>query len=143
MKKILHVITFILLFIWQLPQCLLGLLMMPFMGKLELISYKKYCFAFNAKNMPSGIAVGCFIFFSPNIDDRKTVVEHEYGHCKDSKLFSWLYLIIIGLPSVLNNIFKFTDCYYSWYPERSANKNAGLDVDSLCRLYFINKKDAK
>jgi hypothetical protein len=31
-------------------------------------------------------------------------------------------------------------CYYSFYTEAWANKNAGLGVDKHCRLYIKNKK---
>lgn len=143
MKKILHIITFIILFIWQLPQCLLGLLMLPFMGKLELISYKKYCFAFKAKNMPSGISLGTFAYLSYDKAKKTAIVAHEQeGHTVDSKRWGPLYLLVIGIPSLLNNIFEFTECYYDFYTERWANKHANLEVLYTANgRYFLEHKN--
>ena len=93
--------------------------------------------------MSGAISLGCFIFLSQYSAQRETTIAHEYGHVKDSHKFGLAYLLIIGIPSILNAWFRFTECYYSWYPEKWANKNAGLGVDSLCRLYFIDKPDYK
>ena len=127
---------FIAYFIWQLPQNIIALLMMPFIGKISKVKYENYCYAFEASKMKGAISLGNFIFLSPYSAKQKTTIAHEYGHVKDSKLFSWLYLLIIGLPSILNAWLNFTDCYYDFFTERRANKNAGLGVDKNCRLYF-------
>ena len=41
---------FILLFIWQLPQNIIAVLMLPFLGKLELIACRNYAFCFIGEN---------------------------------------------------------------------------------------------
>lgn len=144
MKKFLEIIKFIGLFLWQLPQNIVALVMMPFLGKLRLVKYENYCFAFEGKKMNGGISLGSFIFLSPYCAKRDTTVAHEYGHVKDSQKLSWAYLFVIGIPSICWAAFKSKDkCYYSFYTERRANENAGLGVDSLCRLYFIDKSDYK
>ena len=143
MKKLLHILKFVALFLWQLPQNIVALVMMPFLGKLKLVKYDKYCFAFEGKNMKGGISLGSFIFLSPYCAKRDTTIAHEYGHVYWSWKLGWGYLLIVGLPSILNAWFCFTECYYSWFPERWANKSAGLGVDSMCRLYFKDKEDYK
>ena len=143
MQKLLHLIKFIGLFLWQLPQNIIALLMLPFIGKLQLIKYHKYCFAFEAKRMKGAISLGSFIFLSPYSAKRETTIAHEYGHIVWSWKLGWVYLLIIGIPSILNACFNFTKCYYDWFPEKWANKSAGLGVDSLCRLYFLDKEDYK
>ena len=143
MKKIIDIFKFIMWFIWQLPQNIVALVMLPFVGKLNLIENKKYCYAFEARKMRGAISLGCFIFLSPYSAKRETTIAHEYGHVKDSKLFGWLYLFIIGIPSILNAWLDFTECYYDFWTEKRANKNAYLGVDSKCRLYFLDKKDYK
>jgi hypothetical protein len=137
----LEYIKVIILFLWQLPQNIVALVMLPFLGKKRLVKYENYCWAYECSKMSGGISLGCFIFLSPYSAKRETTIAHEYGHVKDSHKFGWLYLFIIGIPSILNAWFRFTECYYDWYPEKWANKNAGLDVDYKCSLYFINKKD--
>lgn len=129
--------------LWQLPQVIVALFMMPFLGKMKLIKYDKHCWAFECEKMSGAISLGCFIFLSPYSAQRETTIAHEFGHCVDSKKYGVAYLLLIGLPSILNAWFGFTKCYYDWYPEKWANKNAGLGVDSLCRLYFLDKPDYK
>lgn len=144
MKKILDILIQIGLIIWQLPQVLVALIMMPFLGKLRLVEYRDYCWAFEGENMNGGISLGCFIFLSKYSAKSKTTIAHEFGHVKDSQKFSWLYLFVIGLPSICWAAFKpKSKCYYSFYTERLANKHAGLGVDTLCRLYLLDKEDYK
>ena len=51
-------------FLWQLPQNLVALLMMPFLGKMKLIRFDLYTFAFECEKMSGGISLGNFIFLS-------------------------------------------------------------------------------
>lgn len=144
MKKILNAILFILSFIWQLPQNLVALVMLPFLGKLRLISYKKLCFAFEGEKMAGGISLGNFAFLSPYLAKKAADVAHEQeGHTWDSKLMGPLYLFIIGLPSIFHAAFhKNCPCYYHFYTERWANKHANLEV--LYTSYgrcFVSLKD--
>lgn len=129
LKKIGHVILFILLFIWQLPQNIVALVMLPFLGKLKFISYKKFCFAFEGERMSGGISLGNFAYVG-SYSNRITIVKHEQeGHTFDSKLFGPLYLFIIGIPSICWAWFGDKNkCYYNFYTERWANKHAGLEV---------------
>ena len=62
--KIKDILIQILLILWQLPQCLVGLVMLPFLGKLRLVRYTNYCWAFEGEKMSGGISLGCFIFLS-------------------------------------------------------------------------------
>ena len=96
LKAIGHVLLFILLFIWQLPQNIVALVMLPFLGKLEFISYKKFCFAFKASNMSGGISLGTFAFLSPYSAKKVATVMHEQeGHTVDSKIWGPLYLFVM------------------------------------------------
>ena len=130
LKKIGHVILFILLFIWQLPQNIVALVMLPFLGKLELISYKKFCFAFKGSRMSGGISLGNFAYLSPTSAKKIATVMHEQeGHTYDSKLFGPFYLFIIGIPSIMWAWLGSKDkCYYDFFTEKRANKHAGLEV---------------
>lgn len=141
MKKFFNVLCFIVLFIWQLPQNIVAILMLPFIGKLRKVDYKYFCFAFEASRMSGGISLGNFIFLSKTCAKSVTTIEHEFGHVKDSWKCGPIYLLFIGLPSICWATFKPKKaCYYNFYTEKRANKNAGLSVDTKCRLYFENKK---
>ena len=137
--KIKDILIQILLILWQLPQCLVGLVMLPFLGKLRLVRYTNYCWAFEGEKMSGGISLGCFIFLSKYSAKKETTIRHEYGHVKQSHMLGWLYLCCIGLPSILNAMFGFTDCYHDFYPEAWANKLMGLKVkygSYGCTLYI-------
>lgn len=136
--KIKDILIQILLILWQLPQCLVGLIMLPFLGKLRLVRYENYCWAFEGEKMRGGISLGCFIFLSKYSAKKETTILHEYGHVKQSHMLGWLYLIL-GLCSLLNAIFNFTKCYYDFFPEKNANNLMGLKVTRGtygCTLYI-------
>lgn len=130
LKTIGHILLFILLFVWQLPQNIIALIMLPFIGKLELISYKKFCFAFKAEKMMGGISLGNFAYLDNTLSKKPAIVMHEQeGHTFDSKIFGPLYLFVIGIPSIMWAwLGDDNKCYYDFYTERWANKHAGLEV---------------
>lgn len=124
-------LMFALLFLWQLPQNLVALLVMPFLGRLTFVDYRHYCIGFAGKRFPknaSGISLGSFAFFHPDYAHDAHTIRHEMdGHTVDSKLFGPLYLLIIGIPSILHLAFKKEGSnYYDFYTERRANRHAGL-----------------
>lgn len=134
-------ILFFLLCFWQLPQMLVALIMVPFLGKLELIASRHFNFCFKGEKMKGGISLGMLCFVSESLSHDKESVAHELdGHTKDSLIFGPLYLVFIGIPSILwaalYNPMK--RCYYSFYTERWANKHAKLIVTDDCDLMFEN-----
>lgn len=119
----------IIWFLWQLPQNLVALIMMPFIGKLKLVRFENYCWAFEAEKMSGGISLGNFIFLGPNSAKHEPTIRHEYGHVFDSHIWGWLYLFVIGIPSLFWAMtIKEGQCYYDFYTEKRANKFAGLKV---------------
>ena len=131
---------FILLFIWQLPQNIIAVLMLPFLGKLELIACKNYTFCFIGEKMQGGISLGGFVYVSKSLSKYETHIAHELdGHTVDSKRFGPLYLFIIGIPSIcwagLRNTKKHPN-YYVFYTEKWANKHAKLKVIKRSNSYY-------
>ena len=129
-SKIMKALLFIITFIWQLPQNLVAILMLPFLGKLKLISFKKLCFAFEGENMKGGISLGNFAFLSPRLSrDAASVAHEQEGHTHDSKLFGPLYLFVIELPSLIHAwLYDKNTCYYDFWTERRANRFANVEV---------------
>lgn len=141
-KNFFEWIVYIVLFIWQILQNLIGLgfwLVFKLRGDLETIVTNKYSKVYRSKYMRGGISLGCFAFVSDSLAKRETILRHEQGHMHDSKTMGPLYLLIIGLPSLLNAAFDFTECYYSFYPEVRANRFGGVGVDKNCHLYIKEK----
>ena len=130
MKHFLEVSIFVLLFVWQLPQNLVALLVLIFSKTEGVIAYRHYCFALKTKlpSKASGVSLGNFALISPDrASDEKTVRHELDGHTVDSKIFGPLYLLVVGLPSVLHLLFHNSRRDYDdFYTERWANRHAGL-----------------
>ena len=126
----------VLLWLWQLPQNLLGWFLSIFADKLDYICNdgKEYRIYFMSL-FSSGVSLGNYIIFDTAyrayIDILDTSVKHEHGHQLQSLYLGPLYLIIIGLPSILGNIvsriFGIDSKYYYKQPwEAWADKLGGV-----------------
>lgn len=88
--------------------------------------------------MLRGCSLGDFIFYAGS--DLGTL-GHEAGHSRQSLIFGWLYLIVVGLPSAMN-IMQGAGYYRVW-PEKQANKLGDVVIevtgDRACdyRLKYI------
>ena len=116
--------------------------MLPFLGKIELIVNKHFNLCFKAENMGGGISLGPISFVSNYMSLER--ISHEVdGHTMQSKILGPLYLIIIGIPSIIwagtYNYKK--QCYYSFFTESWANYHANLTIDEYCNLKFKDKKE--
>ena len=134
-------IKFHLLLFWQLPQMLVALIMIPFLGKLELVASRHFNFCFKGEKMKGGISLGPICYVSKSLSHDKESVAHELdGHTMDSKILGPFYLLLIGIPSILWAwLYDPTKhCYYDFYTERWANKHAKLIVTDDCDLMFEN-----
>ena len=107
----------ILLFIWQLPQNIIGFFLtrkpVQTLNQFLLNDGKIIKVYFTKNVFNCGISLGNYIVLDYDIyykgclyRDREYVytVNHEHGHQKQSLYFGWLYLIFIGLPSVCGNV---------------------------------------
>ena len=121
------------LFLWQLPQNLVALGILLFSKEIRKIEFRHNCLVLEAK-LPKGaggISLGNFAIVSPDCAHDEHTIRHEAdGHTVDSKIFGPLYLLVIGLPSVLHLIWYNRHGkgknYYDFYTERWANRHAGL-----------------
>ena len=139
-----------LLWIWQLPQNLLALIIILIQGLCYKVSingipiYGHLIGYFNGNNTNAdwGVSLGSYILFnSVNIDI--VAQHHEYGHTRQSLIFGPLYLIIIGLPSMIMNRMslysllkgsgKFNSNYYNRWPESWADKLGSVSVKNGIR----------
>ena len=63
-----------MMFLWQLPQNIVALIMLPFLGKMKLVRYDLYAFVFECQKMKGGISLGNFIFLSPNLAQKESSI---------------------------------------------------------------------
>lgn len=116
----------ILLYVWQLPQNLLGLAVVFFStAKHEYIN--GVATPFYRTKYRFGVSLGAYVIVNENCSENTLL--HELGHCFQSLYLGWLYLPVIGLPSaignILNRFIKFD--YYKQPWEAWADKLGGVE----------------
>jgi len=118
-----------LLYLWQLPQHLVGLLL------IRLLRGSYYQEYFSARvyvtSFPVGISLGDYIILYGH-PEALEYIPHEWGHTRQSRRLGPLYLPAVGLPSVAMNIFsqlKIMDGerYYLRWPENWADQLGGVE----------------
>ncbi len=130
MKTLIHLIIGLLLFVWQLPQCLVGIGVILFyvLSKKD-IRYQDGIAV--VKQFPAGgVSLGEFIIIHHYCDDEETR-KHELGHRRQSRMLGPLYLFVVGIPSVCLCLLakkskKINSTYYEHFPENWANKLGGV-----------------
>ena len=123
----------ILLYIWQLPQNIVGLLVVSHLWPVPNVRFRGEMICYSDR-MRGGISLGRYIILARHYwDDEDGDTElHEYGHALQSRYLGPFYLIVIGLPSILWawwwNEGRNRD-YYSFYTERWADILGGVKRD--------------
>lgn len=139
----------ILLWLWQLPQNLLGLILILFYRPEVYIILQNGNKVYFSRNMAGGISLGKYSIINSYYAGLKTgnktmkpieelvqldVVKHEgIGHGTQSRYLGWFYLLVIGLPSIIwaslyGSIIPYThNGYYKFPTEASADRIAGIN----------------
>jgi hypothetical protein len=119
----------ILLYLWQLPQNLVGLILRIIYKGQD--SIYESAIVRRSTNMSGGISLGKYIIVSQWSQEK--TIQHEWGHCRQSMYLGWLYLLVIGLPSIIwaglyGSVIKATkNGYYKFFTEKWANKLGGVE----------------
>jgi hypothetical protein len=138
-KKIMVVIKWV----WQFPQNLVGfLLTRKYYMKSSRTTLDGRVTIYFKPFFRSGVSLGDYIILDKWYVGRDCVktVCHEHGHQKQSMILGWFYLPLVGLPSILGNIWdrlfhkKWTNqrrekWYYNRYPEKWADLLGGVIRD--------------
>lgn len=126
----------ILLYLWQLPQNLVGLLLVAcYKPERKHIMDNGNIIYFSTR-MLGGISLGKYSLvnighYRLKIEDslKRDTVRHEaIGHAQQSRWLGWLYLIVIGLQSGLHAVLCKcrTHNYHDMWFEKWADKIAGV-----------------
>lgn len=118
----------IIMFLWQFPQNVIGLFLTTFFCRK---AGGFYCWK---KQMGKGsVSLGAYVIIGETADVALTL-RHEKGHQIQSKILGWLYLPIIGLPSILwCSLFTISKTlqkkysYYDFYTEKWADAIAKIE----------------
>lgn len=114
----------ILLWLWQAPQNIVGLIAYKCYKGYEVCTKETCGEGIHCKvsaSMKGGVTLGNYIIVN-NIKS----LQHELGHTKQSKILGPLYLLVIGLPSIIHASLHSKVCknknYYHFFTEKWANK---------------------
>lgn len=116
----------ILLYIWQLPQNLLGLVIKAFYKENAFLMYRDKKM-YVCPGLSGGISLGNTVIVGKYPFSKKdwNLVKHEFGHTRQSLYLGPLYLIVVGLPSILWALLQervIKKDYHWFYTERWADK---------------------
>lgn len=125
--------------LWELPQNLLGFILF------QVYSVDCRCMEapygdariLYSERMRGGISLGRFIILPWKYRNNSSSyvrdsVSHEYGHTRQSLYLGWLYLVVVGLPSLLwawaHSTFRRLQevDYYSFFTEKWADELGGV-----------------
>lgn len=116
----------LLRWIWEFPQCLLGFILTLCYNVEYKETFKEI--PIYAGKFPGGISLGLYVLMSESNwkYNRGWAKEHEWGHTRQSLYLGPLYLLVIGLPSILWAAFHGHWNYYKFYTEKWADKLGGV-----------------
>lgn len=122
----------ILKYFWQLPQFIAAFIYYQYLKSKDEILDTCTCqgaIVFIKRKSCGSVTLGSYIFLSPRATD--TTVGHEWGHTRQSLILGPLYLIVIGIPSIIwaaTHKSIAPNKPYDWfYTEAWANKLGGVD----------------
>ncbi len=105
------------LFIWELPQNLLGMVVYVIMKiKGRIVNTEQDAYHLFIETPGTGVSLGWFIFWTPSGNRfahlKNDCRMHEYGHALQSKMLGPLYLPVVGIPSLARA------AYSRWYKRK-------------------------
>ena len=120
--------NWIIEWLWCLPQNIVGLIVKIATRAKRTGDHYRY-------NVRSGsVTLGKYVFLCPAHWEDEETLKHEKGHQKQSQMLGWLYLFVIGIPSIIwAGCFekyrkKHNTNYYDFYTERWANRLGGVNI---------------
>jgi len=119
-------------YLWQLPQHLIaGVLLLLLHRRIERRSDSGDHRIYYVFTRYGGISLGAYLLVHREADD--LLMRHELGHCRQSRMLGPLYLLVIGLPSLIwAGLYPLTERlrpgidYFDFYTEKWANSLSGL-----------------
>lgn len=114
----------VLLYVWQLPQNILGEILSLCYRANKGHDYRGVRMHFSP-GIPGGISLGRHIIMNDRYCNDENEKLHEWGHTRQSLMLGWLYLPVVGLPSILWASRPRRN-YFSFWTERWADNLGGV-----------------
>ena len=124
----------VLLRLWQAPQTAVGLLIVKVLrgAKRQTAGVSYY-----DAPLSGAVSLGEYIIVDRRLYKDDDTIRHEHGHQIQSQRWGWLYLLVVGLPSVIRVIYDRTAhaswtaeersaWYYGGWPEKQADILGGV-----------------
>ena len=93
-----------LLTAYQFPQIFFAIVLIRLLRAVKLRTENNVNLYIHGKPGLSSFSLGPYVFLRNEYLDRTAVLMHEQGHSLQSRLLGPLYLIFIGLPSIICNL---------------------------------------
>ena len=93
----------VLLWIWQFPQNIVGIIAVDLLSAYKPITQDLTDFYVHYNTWFSSVSLGNYIIVN-GYDYTEETILHEKGHQKQSLYLGWFYLFLIGFPSVIGNL---------------------------------------
>lgn len=126
MKKLLDILRDALLYLWQMPQNLIGLAYLALCTDRLRVTAQRGAVFYATRRVKGGVTFGRYVFVAVDNMTREALYDHEYGHVRQSRRWGWLWLPLFAIPSGLHCLFCRAGNYYHFYTERSANRLGGV-----------------
>lgn len=122
----------VLMYLWMLPQNLIGLLLLNYYKPTRLHELEDGTEVLYSSRISGGLSMGKYVYvaathFRNDMETslhRDTVRHNAVGHAKQSRLFGWFYLPVMVCSRVLGKMFGFGK--YEFGMERWADKIANV-----------------
>ena len=126
-------------FTWELPQTILGFLIATILNwtnRVDWVNHKYGSTSVKLSGLFGGMSLAPFIFGDERLigESHNHLFQHEFGHLMQSKIWGPLFLLVIGLPSLVSAMVNDYDTHMRKWQEQDANTRA--------RSYFIRKDTA-
>jgi len=142
MNKKLNPLLIPFLFIWELPQNLLGMIVLAVMkSNKKIVHVELNGHRYLIETPKTGVSLGWFIFWTPSGNRYSHLTNdclmHEYGHTLQSVMLGPFYLIVVGVPSLMRVAYsrwyykkrgKKWKNYFNGFPENWADKLGGVTL---------------
>ena len=147
MRSLKEVVFFIIDWTWGFPQTLLGFILTHTIwqgAERERELSEKFSTVVSIGGVKKGRLYNYLSGFSlcryiclhgkyyNNVLELERTIRHECGHSRQSRRLGWLYLLVVGIPSAINNLRSRVDdhvwkTYYQRYPESWADRLGGVE----------------
>ena len=139
-------------FTWELPQLFLGYMtaqtrvLCGNVDRVDTLAGVTYIICCHRhEHAYTGMSLGCFVQMWLPVEIKTDfehyarryagkMLLHEYGHTFDSQLWGWLYLPVVGLPSLVSQWIELAGLFHhrhgNLYAERWANRHAAKRFDN-------------